>query len=120
MFLPPKLLEYFEITDAKEQLDVKHDRMGLYIYLQERLLVPLGHSATDLESKGFDPPVTVQDFPVRGKPLFLVISKRRWRVKAEGFKTVTNDYGFVTEGIKLTQELSDFLKGIGRDPSTMY
>jgi len=30
---------------------------------------------------------------------------------------IKSDYSFVTEGSKLTIELSDFLKGTGRDPS---
>jgi hypothetical protein len=46
----------------------------------------------------------------------LGIRRRRWRSKADKSIEVKSDYSFIAEGSKLTIELSDFLKGTGRDP----
>jgi hypothetical protein len=57
---------------------------------------------------------TIQDFPLRGKAVYLRIKKRRWRHK-ENSTVLRRDFSFITEGSKLTRELSDFLKDRGRD-----
>jgi transposase len=68
-----------------------------------------------MSPKGFYNAKTIQDFPIRGKAVYLVIKRRRWRHKVS--KTVIkSDFSFISEGSKLTQELSDFLKDTGRDP----
>jgi hypothetical protein len=85
--------------------------------LNEKNELPLGYDRALYESKGFYSEKTVQDFPVRGKPLYLVVRRRRWRLKTDHKVVVQNDYSFVAEGVKLTQEVADFLKGTGRDPS---
>lgn len=59
---------------------------------------------------------TIQDFPICGKAVYLVIKRRRWRDKATQSVEIKSDYSFIAEGSKLTVELSDFLKGTDRDP----
>ena len=44
-----------------------------------------------VESKGFYEPVVVQDFPIRGKKLFLHVRRRRWVVKDEN-RYVSRDW----------------------------
>ncbi len=51
----------------------------------------------------------IQYFPIRGKGVYLRITKRRWRHKQTG-ATLKRDYSFMAEGSKFTAELSDFLK----------
>ena len=51
----------------------------------------------------------IQDFPIRGKGVYLRIKKRRWRHKQTG-EIIKRDYSFMAEGSKFTTELSDFLK----------
>ena len=51
----------------------------------------------------------VQDFPIRGKGVYLRIKKRRWRHKKSG-ETIQRDFSFIADGSKFTQELWDFLK----------
>ena len=70
----------------------------------------------DYESKGFYDRAMIQDFPIRGKAVYLCIKRRRWRNKFNKSIEIKSDYSFITEGSKLTIELSDFLKGTGRDP----
>ncbi|WP_025069287.1 ISAon1 family transposase N-terminal region protein, partial [Bacteroides gallinarum] len=59
--------------------------------------------------KGFYAPVVVQDFPVRGKHLFLNIRRRRWILKDEG-RYVSRNWKLVAEGSRMTHEFASFLK----------
>lgn len=115
-FLPEGLLDQFSITGVMELGQVKMKRMCWYIYLEELNKLPPGYDSSAYESKGFFAEKQVQDFPIRGKAVFLVIKRRRWRLKADPSKEIASDCHFITEGSRLTQELSDFLKGTGRDP----
>jgi len=119
-FLPEELLEKFTIIKVEELGEVSHKRMILQIELEEKNIMPVGYDASQYESKGFFPEKTIQDFPVRGKALYLVIKRRRWRRKDNKNEVIHNDYSLFAEGSKLTQELSDFLKGTGRDPSRYH
>ena len=114
-FLPEKLLEYFKIVSIKEKEEKTTNKKIIEIQLEEKNQLPDGYSTTDYESKGFSSQSRIQDFPIRGKAVYLVIKRRRWRNK-ETRKEIRSDYSFISEGSKLTQELSDFLKGTGRDP----
>ena len=79
------------------------------VYIDEQNRLPPNISTVDYESKGFDTSKNIQDFPIRGKAVYLLVRTRLWRHKQTG-KIVKNDYSFVAKGSKLTQELSDFLK----------
>jgi len=89
--------------------------MVLEIHLEEKNYLPAGYESGLYESKGFSLPSRIQDFPIRGKAVYLMIKRRRWRHK-QTKKGLVSDYRFIAEGSRLTQELSDFLKGTGRDP----
>lgn len=84
--------------------------------LEEKNTLPSMYDNGSYESKGFYNEKLIQDFPIRGKALFLRIKRRRWRLKADKKQEIKSDYTFIAEGSKLTKELSDFLKGTGRDP----
>ncbi len=116
-FLPTGLLNHFDIVDFKEIISSEIQKDGFYIYLDEKNILPNGFNSIDFESKGFFDTATIQDFPIRGKALFLVIRRRRWREKNNKNNQIKSDFSFIAEGSKLTLELSDFLKGTGREPS---
>lgn len=113
--LPKGLLDHFSIDGFEEVKEECSGEPCYRLYLSEKNIVPAGHSPSEYQSKGFYPSKTIQDFPIRGKALYLVIKRRRWRHKVTK-KEVRGDYGFIAKGVKLTAELSDFLKGTGRDP----
>ena len=115
LFLPEALLNHFDIEFTQELGEVKHKRMIYHIHLTEKNELPIGYDNNQYESKGFYKPKIIQDFPIRGKAVYLVIKRRRWRNKTTK-QELKSDYTFIAEGSKLTQELSDFLKGTGRDP----
>lgn len=115
VFLPENLLDYFDLVQVYELGDVASKQLIYHIHLTEKNDLPLGYSKANYESKGFYLEKTIQDFPIRGKAVYLVIKRRRWRSK-ETAEEIKSDYSFIAEGSKITQELSDFLKGTGPDP----
>ena len=62
-----------------------------------------------LHSKGFFSKATIQDFPIRGKNVFLQI-KRRIRLYESAGKAVTRDRQLVAKGTGITSEFATFLK----------
>jgi len=115
-FLPTDLLLHFEVVAFKELGDLSTRKGCIYIYLDEKNKLPLGFNSLDYESKGFFDRTIIQDFPIRGKAVYLCIKRRRWRNKFDKSIEIKSDYSFIAEGSKLTLELSAFLKGTGRDP----
>jgi hypothetical protein len=115
-FLPDGLLTHFDIVDFKELGDLQTKKDCFYIYLDEKNILPKGYLPTEFESKGFCERAIVQDFPIRGKAVYLGIRRRRWRNKNDKSIEIKSDYSFIADGSKLTVELSDFLKDTGRDP----
>ena len=116
LFLPQGLLSHFDIIDFKELGDLQTKKDCFYIYLDEKNILPKNYKDTEFESKGFYERSLIQDFPIRGKAVYLGIRRRRWRNKNDKSIEVKSDYSFIAEGSKLTIELSYFLKGTGRDP----
>ncbi len=115
-FLPEGLLGHFDIVDFKELGDLQTKKDCFFVYLDEKNNLPKDYNSNEFESKGFYDRTLIQDFPIRGKALYLGIRTRRWRNKSDKSIEVKSDYSFIAEGSKLTVELSDFLKGTGRDP----
>ena len=109
--LPSDLLAHFKITQVEELCDIKTKTVFISVELEEENILPKGYERSKYESKGFLSSKRVQDFPLRGKAVYLTIKRRRWRDK-ETKKEIRSDYSFIAEGSKLTQELSDFLKDI--------
>ena len=103
LLLPEGTLDYFIISDVKES------STEIVIYLEEKNEVPGEYSSMQVESKGFYEPVVVQDFPIRGKKLFLNIRRRRWIVKDEG-RYVSRNWKLVAEGSRITHDFASFFK----------
>lgn len=117
LYLPDGLVDHFEMSYMSSfcKLDTKEE--GFIIHLSEKNILPDGYSIEDYESKGFTEPSLVQDFPARGRLIFLSIQRRRWREKSNKNNIIKRDLSFLTKGIKMTADLSSFLKGTGREPS---
>ncbi|TQM46961.1 hypothetical protein BDE36_0558 [Arcticibacter tournemirensis] len=105
ILLPKGILEFFELTQ------VLQSAAGLHIYLEEKNILPQEYHNQKLESKGFMPEITIQDFPIRGQKVNLCIKRRRWEVADKG-TIVTRDWDLVQKGARMTTEFAAFLKGI--------
>lgn len=108
-FLPSGILDHFKLISLKKVEQSASGKAEYEVYLDERNDLDVSNEF-HYKSKGFLPSSRVQDFPIRGKAVYLIIRRRRWVNKQTG-KSHQNDYSLVAEGSSLTQELSDFLKG---------
>lgn len=106
-FLPKGILEYFTITKV-DQLE-----RSINIFLEEKNIVPAEYSSDKLTSKGFYDEIKVQDFPIRGKEVYLYIKRRRWINETRG-TIVMRNWELVAKGTRMTQEFASFLKVISR------
>lgn len=70
MFLPARILDYFEFTD--------YSNMGKYdvFSLHEKSEIPTELKSLPLVSKGFYPEITITDFPVRDHTVYFKIKRK--------------------------------------------
>lgn len=107
VFLPKGILEYFTITKVDQFEE------SINIHLEEKNIVPLEYANDKLTSKGFYDEIKVQDFPIRGKEVYLYIKRRRWINETRG-TIVMRNWEMVAKGTRMTQEFASFLKVISR------
>jgi len=105
--LPQGVLDYFSISNI-----VKNEA-SISINLQENNVIPEEYTNDKLSSKGFYEEIKVQDFPIRGKNVYLLIKRRRWLNETTG-DIVMRDWELVAKGTRMTQEFASFLKVISR------
>ena len=106
-FLPGGMLEYFDVSEVKESPS------QIEVYLREKNLHPDEYQKDKLISKGFFDPVTIQDFPIRGKACFLKVKRRRWLNETTG-GVVCRNWELVAKGTRMTKEFASFLKAVVR------
>jgi transposase len=102
-------MDYFEIRHYQQLCSLSDKLEYWLIDFDEKNELPNGYAVSEYESKGFTEACIVQDFPIRGKGVYLRIRKRRWRHK-QTRATIQRDFSFLADGSKFTSELSDFLK----------
>jgi len=105
--LPEGLLDFFEIEE------VYKTGAGFHIHLVEKNIVPKEYNNQRVLSKGFLPEIKIQDFPMRGKAVFLHVKRRRWQVESTG-DIISRDWKLISSGTRITQEFANFLKGLLR------
>src|SRR3989304_1780744 len=81
---PSELMDYFLINDFQTLCSLESKTEYWVIEFEEKNELPNGYSSMDYESKGFMESKLIQDFPLRGKAVFLRVKKRRWRHKQTG------------------------------------
>ena len=113
MFLPDGLEELFEMVRF-ERTDKAYD-----IWLDEKKkLSAEDYRNPDIVARGYTDYITIQDYPLRGRPVFLHMRKNKWWDKS------TNEIFSYTlellnaEGSRLSAEFVAFLKYEGGDDGT--
>lgn len=105
--LPDFLVDHFEVISSTNTEEILH------LYFEENAKPPREFDALELVSKGFSDEITIQDFPLRGKSVYLHIKRRRWTNKNTG-EIVKRDWTLVAKGTRMTHEFAAFLKEINR------
>lgn len=108
--LPEGIVEFFEVRDIVSSNNQYH------IHLEEKNIHPSQFKGVKLTSRGFFDEITIQDFPLRGKPCYLKVRRRKWLNESTGLN-VSRDWNLVAEGTRMTEEFAAFLKGIIRQSS---
>jgi len=107
LVLPKGILEYFTVSNIEQTEETVN------IYLSEKNIVPQEYIHDKLTSKGFFDEIRIQDFPLRGKDVFLLIKRRRWLNESTG-NSVFRNWDMVAKGTRMTKEFAFFLKVISR------
>lgn len=107
LLLPEFLIDHFEIVKFEEINKVVH------LYFEEKNTIPKEFASITLQSKGFLPEITVDDFPLRGKSVKLHIKRRRWTDVKSG-DIIQRDWNLIAKGTRMTQDFAEFLKKISR------
>jgi hypothetical protein len=106
---PLELSDHFGIINYQTLCSIETKSEYWLIDFEVHNELPPGYEVREYESKGFMQSKLIQDFPIRGKGVYLRIRTRRWRHK-DTHKIIKRNFSFIADGSKLTQELSDFLK----------
>jgi len=101
--LPEEIFRYFHLCQVEESSD------GLHLHFDELNILPEAYLGEDMSSKGFHQACVIKDFPLRDKPLYLHVRRRRWLNKTTG-DVVSRDWKLVAEGTHYTQGFATFLK----------
>ena len=103
ILLPELLITHFDLTSHQIEGDVLH------LHFEEKSGIPKEFSSNLVIAHGFHKVITIQDFPVRGKKVFLHIKRRRWLDKPSK-QIVQRDWNLVAQGTRMTVEFAAFLK----------
>lgn len=107
LILPSMIVEHFDLTRSQQNAD------KLELHFEEKKTQPKEFSERHLVSKGFHKEVIIQDFPLRGKLVFLHVKRRRWTDKDSG-EIVQRNWNVVAKGTRMTEEFASFLKEINQ------
>ena len=107
LLLPEYLISHFDMVSFEEKDNLLH------MYFEEKSTMPKEFLSLRLQSKGFHDEITVDDFPLRGKPVKLHIKRRRWTDVKSG-KILQRDWKLIAKGTRMTQDFAEFLKKICR------
>jgi len=112
VFFSGEISAHFEIKEVIE----KSSYIQIVFEELPELVPPQMDKPAEIVLDGFCNPLELQSFPLKGKPVYLKLYRRRWKHKGE--KThYSNSYQFNDEGVKATKEFAFFLKGaFGQTP----
>lgn len=99
------------ITDNFDFVDYEASDDRLDYWLEEREYMSReDYRKGTVRSHGFTEETVIQDFPIRGKAVYLHVKRRRWIDKSDGGTFVYN-YELTEDGSRLSPEFVAFLKG---------
>ena len=104
--LPKEIYFHFEVVSLSEESHGYRMRLDEYAELLPAAL----HQESSVVLDGFCHPIELLHFSIKGKPLYLKLYRRRWKVSCSNTH-YSNHYDLHPEGVKATHEFASFLKG---------
>lgn len=112
IFFPEDIMRHFtveKVTEKKSYIEIRLEELP-------ELVPSKMDSSKSIVLDGFCNSLELQSFPMKGKPVYLKLYRRRWKYKGEK-KHYSNHYDFNFVGVKATKEFATFLKGAyGQSP----
>lgn len=105
--LPELLVTHFDLINNTTKDKVLH------LYFEEKVDIPKEFGSRIIISHGFHKEISIQDFPLRGKTVYLHIKRRRWLEKSSK-QVVQRDWNLVAQGTRMTVEFAAFLKVLNK------
>ena len=102
-FLPEEVFDYFEILRINSFDD------SIDVFLDELNNPPKDFDKDILVSHGYHDSITIQDFPIRQKAVYLHVRRRKWLHKSSG-KIISNKWDLTSKGTRYTKDFAAFLK----------
>ena len=104
LILPRDVLACFEVVK------VCTTSARIDIYLDEKNIPPAEYSGQGVLSKGFTGTTRIQDFPLRGRSVYLHVRRRKWQLPSG--EVVSNKFSLSADGTRYSKEFASFLKEI--------
>ena len=104
LILPGDVLAFFEVVKVSTTSD------QIDIYLDEKNIPPREYGGQGVLSKGFTGTTRIQDFPLRGRSVYLHVRRREWQLPSG--EVVSNKFSLSADGMRYSREFASFLKGI--------
>lgn len=82
------------------------------LFEEDKELVPAALSDKSVVLDGFCNSLSLLSFPIKAKPTFLVLKRRRWKIQGGDNTHYSNEYDFAQDGTKATKEFAAFLKEV--------
>lgn len=106
LIVPSEILNYFDLSEITED-----DTRTELIFEEKRDLIPHDLSSQETVLDGFCNPLSILTFPLKVKPTYVTLKRRRWKEKGTDIH-YSNDYDFTLPHVKATKEFAAFLKEI--------
>ena len=101
------IVDHFDLVKSSKEEE------KLQLFFEEKNTLPKEIKDRELISKGFHKEAIIQDFPLRGRLVFLHVRRRRWTDKETG-EIIQRDWNIVSKGTRMTTEFALFLKEINQ------
>jgi len=111
ILIPENLKDKFRLEKLEEK---ECEWIAHFVEKKENIPKDLKHGQLKdkISLNGYMKVVELVDFPLKGKPCYLRLKRRRWKSK-DGLKSFHNSYIFHRKGQKCTIRFGIFLKSIG-------
>jgi len=106
LIAPEEIIKYFDLINIKETSNCYE-----FFFEEKKDLVPSALQGQTAVLDGFCEPQSLLSFPLKIKPVYLVLKRRRWKLKGGGAHH-SNEYYFNHPHIKATKEFAAFLKEV--------